>query len=902
MRIFKLVLLFCCFPSVSIELMAQQITPPKAHFGFQIGDDYQLANYTQSEAYYKKVASESDRVLLTEIGETEEGRTQYVIVISSPENIRQIDKYKRISQRLARAEGIDEQEAKKLAKEGKPIVWIDGGLHATETVAPHQLIETLYQLASRTDDETLEVLDNVIILLSQVNPDGQELLSDWYMMQEDPLKRAMNIPRLYQKYIGHDNNRDFYMNNMKESINISRQQYIEWMPQIIYNHHQTGPAGTVVAGPPYRDPFNQVYDPLVITGIDGVGFAMNNRLNAEDKPGYTRLKGSVYSTWWNGGLRTTPYFHNMIGILTEIIGNPTPMEIPVVPDRLVPDNATTYPIRPQKWHFRQSIDYSISLNYAILDYANRYGDQLLYNIYMMGKNAIERGNKDHWTLLPRYRDSLNTLQPAGNRPGNAPAARVTMDQYEQIYSNKEWRDARAYILPADQRDFPTAVKFINALIRSGIKVEQATESFSFLGKQYPKGSLIVKTNQAFRPHVLDMFEPQDHPNDFLYPGGPPIRPYDAAGWTLAFQMGVEFDRVLEAIEAPLHALPYGEDLTPLRQATPLSKQGFLISSEVNNSYILANDLLKDRVTVTRILEPQDGAPAGSFFIEAKHRAKLESYNEKLGVKTIAASKRPSNAKAVSMRKIALYDQYGGSMPSGWMRWILEQYHYPYEIVYPKDLDNGHLKSKYDVILFIKGGVPGLGNRDGGRGFGGRQVDSLEIPAEYRHMLGTTTTEKTIPQLKQFLEEGGEIVALGSSTDLAYHLGLPVENALLEDGKALSNEKFYIPGSILSAKIDTTLTANWGMQDYSNVVFNNSPVFRFKDGAKAQGLHALLWYDSATPLRSGWAWGQELLKDGIAAFEAKVGNGTLYAFGPEITFRGQSHSTFKLVFNTLYHLK
>src|SRR5690606_12870244 len=200
-------------------------------------------------------------------------------------------------------------------------------------------------------EETLRILDDVIILLVQVNPDGQELVADWYMRNEKSENRKTNIPRLYQKYIGHDNNRDFYMMNMKETTNISRIQYIEWMPQIIYNHHQSSPAGAVVAGPPYRDPFNFVFDPLVITGIDGVGAAMVDRLSRENKPGYTRLDGSVYSTWWNGGLRTTPYFHNMIGILTEIWGSPNPSEIPFIPERLVPNNDNPFPIRPQPWKF-----------------------------------------------------------------------------------------------------------------------------------------------------------------------------------------------------------------------------------------------------------------------------------------------------------------------------------------------------------------------------------------------------------------------------------------------------------------------------------------------------------------------------------------------------------------------
>ena len=396
----KLFLGLMLFISSTLLSISQTLPSPKQHFGFSIGDNYKLANYTQTEAYFKKIASASNRVNLVNMGLTEEGRTQYMMIISSPENIKNLTHYKEISQKLARAENISDEQARELSIEGKAVVWIDGGLHATETVGTHQLIETIWQLVSRNDPETLRILDEVIILMVHANPDGQELVSNWYMSNPDTLKRSYSqLPRLYQKYVGHDNNRDFYMMNMKETRNISKQLYIEWMPQIIYNHHQSGPAGSVVAGPPYRDPFNYLFNPLVITGIDAVGAAMINRLNVEGKPGYTERGGSQFSTWYNGGLRTTTYFHNMIGLLTEIIGNPTPMSIPFVPARLIPSGNTPYPVMPQKWLFKTSIDYSISLNYAVLDYAARNREHLLYNIYSMGKSSIEAGNRDNRTLI-----------------------------------------------------------------------------------------------------------------------------------------------------------------------------------------------------------------------------------------------------------------------------------------------------------------------------------------------------------------------------------------------------------------------------------------------------------------------------------------------------------------------
>lgn len=900
--------LLCLFTLTLLQgTQAQKIPTPQEHFGFAIGDDYHLATYTQTEAYFKKLAAASPRANLVDMGLTEEGRHQYMLVVSSPENLKNLAKYKSISQQLARAEGLTDEQARSMAQTGKAVIWIDGGLHATETVGAHQLVETAYQIISRQDAETKRILDDVIILMAHANPDGQELVSNWYMREKKDEKKSTEfLPRLYQKYIGHDNNRDFFMMNMKESWNIGRQLYVEWIPQIVYNHHQTGPAGTVVAGPPYRDPFNYVYDPLLITSLDAVGAAMNSRLNAEGKPGYTQRAGSVYSTWWNGGLRTAPYFHNMIGILTEIIGSPTPDTIPLVPQRLIPNGSQTFPIAPQIWRFRQSIDYSVSLNYAVLNHASRQRDELLYNAYRMGKNAIERGQRDYWALSPtKIKEIEDTFEAAKKKN-----SKITLTQafYDSVMNDPARRDPRGYILPANQPDFATAVKFVNALIKSGVQAHRATADFK-VGKQgYPAGSYVVKTAQAFRPHVLDMFEPQDHPNDFQYPGGPPVRPYDAAGWTLAYQMGVKFDRILDDFKGPFQALPYGELQQPmgtLKAVNPLA--GYVLSPEANDSYTAVNDLLKANVDVFRMTESSDLA-AGTFFVPAgeQARAMLGKSSNELGIEVKGVPQRPTVAMAkVSPLRVGLWDTYGGSMPSGWVRWLSEQFHFPVEVVYAPTIDAGDLRKKFDVLLFVSGAIPAPAGESTGRGYTRKEPDPKDIPQEYRDQLGKLSVDTSVVALKKFMEAGGTVLTIGSSTNLAYHLKLPVRNALVEisaDGKdrRLPSEKYYIPGSILRVSVDSTRAIAWGMPSRADVYFDNSPVFTVAPDALAKGtIKPLLWFDSATPLRSGWAWGQSYLEEGVTGFEAKVGAGKLYAFGPEITFRAQSHGTLKLVFNALY---
>jgi len=892
---------------------AQPVISPKEHFGFDIGDNYQLANYTQTAAYYEKLAQQSDRLKLINIGKTEEGRTQYMLLISSPSNLQQLEKYQQISKKLAFAKELDDASAKSLANEGKAVVWIDGGLHATEVVGIHQLIETAYQLLSRDDQETMRILDNTIILMVHANPDGQELVSNWYMMRQDSLKRKTDIPRLYQKYIGHDNNRDFYMANMSESWNMNKQLYLEWLPQIMYNHHQSGPPGSVVAGPPYRDPFNYVFDPLMVTGIDALGAAMVSRLNKENKPGFTRLTGSSFSTWYNGGLRTTTQYHNMIGLLTEIIGSPTPMDVPLVPDRLVPNGATPNPVKPQRWFFKQSIDYSVSLNYAVLDYAARYKDDVLFNMYKMGKNAITQGNQDHWTLYPKYIDSIKShynndikigkINVQANDQGyygRQPA--IPISYYDGIFKNPAYRDPRAYIISANQPDFPTAVKFINALIKTGIEIHQATADFNAMGKSYPEGSYVIKTSQAFRAHVLDMFEPQNYPNDFQYPGGPPVRPYDAAGWTLAYQMDIKFDRILDHLDGPFKLLPLGELQKAPVKAFQLAKAGYLLSAYENDIFTVVNDLLQAKIEVFRIADSTQQVPAGSFYVAAAGTDILKKSANSLGITIVPTSTTPKNMKKIQPSRIALFDQYGGSMPSGWVRWLMEQYHFPFQVVYPKDIDNGDLHKNYDIILFISSGIP-KANGSVER-YSARMPETKDIPSEYHSRLGTITIEKSVPRLKAFLANGGKILTTGSSTDLSYHLGLPVKDALTfmdKDGKEkpLLNTDYYIPGSLLLTTVDKNQSTNWGMHDQATVVFSNSPAFRLTPTAYNGSIKPLAWFGKKEVLRSGWAWGQSYLKDALVGFEASVGKGTFYAFGPEITFRAQPHGTFKWLFNTLY---
>jgi len=909
--------------AMSVAPVRGKVTSPKEQFGFAVGADYQLINYTQLLAYWKKLAAESDRVSLVEIGRTAEGRPMVMAIVTSPANHGRLARYKDISRRLALAKGLDDDSARRLAAEGKAVVWIDGGLHATEILGSQQLVELVWQMAGRNDAETRRILDDVVLLAVPANPDGLELVANWYMREKDPAKRSTSgVPVLYQKYIGHDNNRDSYMVTQPETEAMSRQLYSEWHPQILYNHHQSGPSGTVLFAPPFRDPFNYHFDPLIPVGIQLVSAAMHNRFVTEDKPGATMRTGASYSTWWNGGLRSTAYFHNIIGILTETIGNPTPMDIPFIPERILPRDDYPYPVAPQKWHFRRSVDYAITADKAILDVASKNREDFLFRRYLMGKRAIEKGSRDSWTVEP---DGVAAVEAAvakdraGQAEESAPRGRggfgrgVPVKYYDLLFE-KESRDPRGYIIPADQPDFLTATKFVNTLLKNGCEVLRATREFAVGGTTYRQGSYVVKTDQAFRPHVLSMFEPQNHPNDLAYPGGPPVPPYDSAGWTLAYQMGVAFDRILDGFDGPFENVPGVLGPPPGRFDAGAPAAGYLLDHRVNDAFKAINRLLAAGADVYWLERPvrTEGLdyPQGAVYVSASSKAAdvLKVAAAEIGLDVARLPEAP-RGEAFKLRpvRVGLWDTYGGSMASGWMRWLLEQFEFPYELVFAPALDAGNLRARYDILILPGGSVPRMRTSDTEeRSFRDyRPPVPADVPDEYKDRLGRVTAEKTIPRLREFVEAGGTILAMDSATALAYYFDIPLANALVEktaDGKEipLRSEKFYVPGSLLRVSLDNTHPLAWGMPDRADVFFDNTPAFALPPEAPLLGVKPVAWFETGKLLRSGWAWGESYLWRTVQVAEAAVGKGRLFLYGPEVTFRGQPHGTFKLVFNGIYY--
>jgi hypothetical protein len=443
--------------------------------------------------------------------------------------------------------------------------------------------------------------------------------------------------------------------------------------------------------------------------------------------------------------------------------------------------------------------------------------------------------------------------------------------------------------------------------------------------------------------VMDMFEPQDHPDDIPYPGAPPTAPYDIAGWTLAYQMGVVFDRVLEPFDGPFEKLtdfakpPAGS----IRGAqTPV---GYYFSHKSNDSFIAINRLLAANEDVSWLWNGPMGY--GTFYVASKPttRAILQKSATDLGVSFEGTTTAPTGPSA-KLRKlrIGLFDTYGGGMPAGWTRLLLENFEFPFEVVYPPMLDAGNLREKYDVLVFNDAGLGGSGGgRGGGRGAGGdappggdtpppggagagagaagagrgaggrgagggakdpadKRPPFVDYPEEFTKRRGNVTAA-TLEKVKQFVQDGGTILAIGAASEGAISMfKLPLSNHLVKpDGSPVQRTDFYVPGSVLRIAIDSKNPLAHGYGTEADIFFDNSPVWRINPSAGSGEVRSVAWFPSAMPLRSGWAWGQKYLDKGIEIVETSVGKGRVFVFGNDLLFRSQPHGNYKFFFNGLY---
>jgi len=495
------------------------VPTPREHLGFTPGDEKKLADYSQITSYFQKLEKAGDRLVLKQFGRTSTGKPMYLAIISAPENLKRLEHYRSINGRLALGTASAD-EAKRLASEGKVVVWIDSGLHASEVAPAQQAPDLAYRMVTGEDEETRRIRQNVILLqIPCINPDGLDWIVEWYRKNVGTPHELAPMPRLYQKYAGHDNNRDWFMLNLDETRHVSKLLFEEWFPEIVYNQHQQPAFPARIFIPPYAEPLNPNIPAPVMEGINVIGSAMSERLAGENKPGVLSYSG--FDGWWNGGLRSVPAFHNMHGILTETAaaGYATPRvyKPSEIPERFAngiparePSIFYQRPWMGGRWSVREAIDYMLTADFAILDLASARSSYFLHKAWELARASIEEGRK--------------------GKP-------------------------YAYVVPMDQPDRWTAVEMLRRLQMAGVEVRRARAEFQAGGKTHPAGTFVMLAGQPFRPYLVDLMEPQRYP-EIKTSGGVTKRPYDIAGWTLRMLMGVEVQRVEEAFEADL--APVGE--------------------------------------------------------------------------------------------------------------------------------------------------------------------------------------------------------------------------------------------------------------------------------------------------------------------------------------------------------
>ncbi|RPI22870.1 MAG: peptidase M14 [Acidobacteria bacterium] len=854
---FPLLLLFVQFPTAPVSgisspssrsvVQTHVIPRPEDVFGFKPGTDYRLADYNQMLAYYRRLDEASDRIKVFEIGPTCEGRQMILAVISAEANMANLEKWRQTSEKLARAQ-VSEQEARDLARTGKAVVWIDGGLHANEVGHAQHSPELAYRLVTDETASAQQIRNNVILLQVPVlNPDGLDLVANWYKSNLGTRYETSPLPELYHKYAGHDNNRDWYMMTQPETRNASVLLYQKWFPQIVLNHHQTPPFPARIFIPPFTSPVNPNIPKPVLNGIDQVGQAMAGRFEKEGKAGV--VSRMEFDAWWNGGMRTTPCFHNMIGILAEtaLYAYATPYDYKRenLPRRfhnglpaLVSSPDYPNPWLGGPWKLSNAIDYMLTASMSVLDVAAKQREAFLYNIYRMGREAIDEGKR------------------------GAPSA---------------------YVIPVEgQHDPSAAVGMVQVLKLGGLDIEQAEEAFEAAGRHFAKGTYIIPTAQAFRPYLVDLMEVQKYPGKQT--GDESEQPYDLTGWTLPMQMGVKTFKVERELTVSTRSvldveLPEVESFEPYKY--------YLIDRRWNTSFTLVNRLLNAGIEVEvlrdKLVLEDSEIPPGCFLVSGQQGETVHKFAAELRIPLRGVDAPPTTrAERLVKPRVALYKPSRANQDEGWIRWLLERYEFSFECLREDSIRRADLHRLFDVII-----IP---SEPGNRLIEGPTTSLL--PPQFSIGIGA----EGLHNLKEFVQQGGVLIASDATCQVPLdYFGVPFRNAV----RNLSESVFSCPGSLVRLEVDDSDPVGWGMDREVAACFVKSQAFELLPGAEQQDTTSVARYAKSDVLMSGWIRGEEQLRGKSAVGRARVGRGEVVLLGFPAHFRGQPHGTFKLLFNSIY---
>ena len=845
---------------------AQSTIPtPESVLGFKPGADFKLATFDQALDYFQRLDAASDKLTLIEVGRSTSGLPMVVALISSAENLRNIDHYRNISQRLAHPEGLTDEEARRLSREGKAIVHIDGGMHSSEAADHQHTIQLAYDvITGGADSEIQAILDNVIFMLwPTLNPDGMNMVAEWYMSNVGTRYETSSMPRLYQEYVGHDNNRDGYMIDMIESRVITR-VLREWEPQILYNHHQTAPFPTRIWIPPFAEPISPYVHPLMWRTVNLMGMAMSQALEERGQEGATHM-GTGFDDWYPGFMDHANSFHNIASFLTEtgLYRYATPHfytvgDFPADKRDLRPESLYPSPWKGGWWRLGDAVAYMHTASMSVLDVAAKYKFDVLYNRYQAGRDIIAKYSEE-----PPF----------------------------------------AYLIRQQQRDPVAPVELLRRLAFNGIEVHQLMSSVEFEGILYPSGTWVIPMNQPFANFVRQLFDVQEYPEIRPYPDGPIDQPYDVSGWTLPYQMDVkvieasvpltdELRTAMKLVEggavawdapnatgAAFDTPPdVGFDTSPAAAGIvppPGSIRGsggtLVLDPAQNNSFLAINEAFRSGGKVQFL----DGKYLVSDVAEADQRRWTDSF-------AIQAQRNRSTGADIPKPRIALYRPWNASMDEGWTRWLFDVYGFEITSLRPADVRAGLLKERFDVIIFAD--IPGRTIISG--------MSEGSIPARYAGGI----EQRGIRALDTFVRNGGTVVCLNGSCSFAIEeLNLPVKNVIGE----IDRDELYMASAILSVTTDPGHPVMAGMATDANFFVGRSPIFTTTEGFK--GFALARYPDAGAILLSGYLEGEEHLRGKAAALDVHHGNGHVILLGFRPQWRGQPFGTFRILFNAaLFH--